>query len=162
MVVAHCRKFGKAVYFVRRITNCRWTHFEHVNCEALGKHKLECSVTDDAIAVNEEKNRQELELCKASELVVIVGSLLQRKYQRSLPGIKVEVKVEVITPGIFEEYVNPTVTQSERELSEEEFSIFIFEDFAHNGYDIVREAVALLRHKMNNGNMVPGGNENIT
>ena len=69
MVVAHYRKFGKAVYFVRRITNCRWTHFEHVNCEALGKHKLECSVTDDAIAVNEEKNRQELELCKASELV---------------------------------------------------------------------------------------------
>ena len=149
MVVAHCRKFGKAVYFVRRITNCHWIHFVHVNCEALGKHKLECSVTEDAIADNEEKNIQE-KLCRASELVVIVGSLLQRKYQRSLPGIKVEDKVEVVTPGIFEEYVNPTITQSERELSEEEFSIFIFEDFALNGYDIVREAVALLRHKMKN------------
>ena len=123
----------------------------HVNCEALGKYKLECSVTDDAIADNEEKTRQELELCRASDLVVTVGSLLQRKYQRSLPGIKVEVKVEFITPGIFEEYVHPTVTQSERELSEEEFNIFIFEDFAFKGHDIVGEAVALLRHKMNNG-----------
>ena len=148
VVVAHGRKFGDAAYVIRRITNCRWIHFVHVNCEALGKHKLESSVTADAIAEYEEKNRRELELCKASELVVAVGSLLQRKYQRSLG----DIKVEVITPGIFEEYVNPTATQSELELSEEEFSIFMFgrgsfEDFFLKGYDIVGKAVASLERK---------------
>ena len=148
IVVSHGRKFGSAAYFIQMVSNCRWIHFVHVNCEALGKHKLECSVTADAIADNEEKNRQELELCRASELVVAVGSLLQRKYQRSLP----DIKVEVITPGIFEEYVNATATQSEREISEEEFSIFMFgrgsfEDFALKGYDIVGKAVASLERK---------------
>ena len=116
-------------------------------CEALGKHKLESSVTADAIAENEEKNRRELELCKASDLVVAVGSLLQRKYQRRLP----DIKVEVITPGILLQ-VRPTATQSERELSEEEFSIFMFgrgsfEDFALKGYDILGKAVSLLERK---------------
>ena len=148
MVVAHGRKFGGAANVIRRIANCRWIHFVHVNCEALGKHKLECSVTADAIADNEEKNRQELELCRASDLVVAVGSLLQRKYQRSLP----DITIKVITPGIFEEYANPTATRSERELSEEEFSIFMFgrgsfEDFALKGYDIVGKAVASLERK---------------
>ena len=61
-------------------------------------------VTADAIADNEAKNKRELDLCKASNFVVAVGSLLQRKYQRSLP----DFKVEVITPGIFEKFVNPT------------------------------------------------------
>ena len=77
-----------------------------------------------------------------------VGSLLQRKYQRSLG----DIKVEVITPGIFEEYVNPTATQSKLELSEEEFNIFMlgrgsFEDFFLKGYDIVGKAVASLERK---------------
>ena len=148
VVVSHGRKFGSAAYFIQMITNCRWIHFVHVNCEALGKHKLECSVTADAIADNEEKNRQELELCRASELVVAVGSLLQRKYQRSLP----DIKVEVITPGIFEEYINPAATQPELELSEEDFSIFMFgrgsfEGFSLKGYDIVGKAVASLERK---------------
>ena len=59
VVVAHGRKFGDAAYVIRRITHCRWIHFVHVNCEALGKHKLESSVTADAIAEYEEKNRRE-------------------------------------------------------------------------------------------------------
>ena len=134
----------------------------HVNCEALRKYKLESSVAVDPIADNEEKSRRELELSEASDLVVAIGSLLQRKYQRSLP----DIKVEVITPGILEEFVYPTATQTERELSEEEFSIFMFgrgsfEDFSLKGYDIVGKAVASLerklsshlsvRHKMNSG-----------
>ncbi|PFX21723.1 uncharacterized protein LOC111335134 isoform X2 [Stylophora pistillata] len=148
IVVAHGRKFGSAAYFIQKITNCRWIQFVHVYCEALGKYKLESGFTGDAIADNEEKNRRELELCKASNLVVAVGSLLQRKYQRSLP----DIKVEVITPGIFEEYTNLTATQSVRKLTEEEFSIFIFgrgsfEDFALKGYDIIGKAVASLERK---------------
>ena len=149
IVVGHGRKFGSAAYFIRKITNCKWIHFVHVYCEALGKFKLESSATADAIADNEEKNRREIELCEASDLVVAVGSLLQRKYQRSLP----DVKVEVITPGILEQYVNLGAGQSKTsESSEEEFSIFMFgrgsfEDFKLKGYDIAANAMALLGRK---------------
>ena len=149
IVVGHGRKFGSAAYFIQKITSCKWIHFVHVYCEALGKFKLECSATADAIADNEEKNRRELELCEASDLVVAVGSLLQRKYQRSLP----DVKIEVITPGIFEQYVNLGAGQSKTfESSEEEFSIFMFgrgsfEDFTLKGYDIAGKAIALLGRK---------------
>ena len=149
IVVGHGRKFGDAAYSIQQVTGCKWIHFVHVFCEDLGKYKLESSVTADAIADNEEKNRQELELCEASDLVVAVGSLLQRKYQKSLP----DIKVEVITPGIVEKFVNPTARQSEKyESLEEEFSIFMlgrgsFEDFKVKGYDIIGKAVASLQRK---------------
>ena len=150
IIVGHGRKFGGAAYSIRRITGCKWIHFVHVFCEDLGKYKLECSVTADAIADNEAKNKRELELCKASDLVVAVGSLLQGKYQRSLP----DFKVEVITPGIFEKYVNPTARKSNKFESsgEDEFRIFMFgrgsfEDFELKGYDIIGKAVASLERK---------------
>ena len=150
IVVGHGRQFGGAAYSIRRMTGCEWIHFVHVFCEDLGKHKLECSVTADAIADNEAKNKRELELCKASDSVVAVGSLLQGKYQRSLP----DFKVEVITPGIFEKYVNPTARKSNKFESsgEDEFRIFMFgrgsfEDFELKGYDIIGKAVALLERK---------------
>ena len=150
IVVGHGRQFGGAAYSIRRMTGCKWIHFVHVFCEDLGKHKLECSVTADAIADNEAKNKRELELCKASDAVVAVGSLLQRKYQRSLP----DFKVEVITPGIFEKYVNLTARKSNKFESsgEDEFRIFMFgrgsfEDFELKGYDIIGKAVASLERK---------------
>ena len=150
IVVSHGRKFGGAAYSIQQITGCKWIHFVHVFCEDLGKFKLECTVTADAIADNEEKNKRELELCKASNLVVAVGSLLQRKYQRSLP----DFEVEVITPGIFEKFVNPKARKSKKIESsgEDEFRIFMFgrgsfEDFELKGYDIIGKAVASLERK---------------
>ena len=150
IVVSHGRKFGGAAYSIQQITSCKWIHFVHVFCEDLGKFKLECNVTADAIADNEEKNKLELELCKASNLVVAVGSLLQRKYQISLP----DFEVEVITPGIFEKFVNPKARKSKTFESsvEDEFRIFMFgrgsfEDFELKGYDIIGKAVASLERK---------------
>ena len=146
IVVGHGRKFGSPAYFISERTKCKWIHFVHVFCEDLGKHKLESSSTPDAIADNEEKNEQELELCEAANLVVAVGSRLQRKYRRSLP----DVKVEVITPGIFENFL--TQATQVQPAESEEFSIFMIgrgsiEDFALKGYDIVGNAVALLGRK---------------
>ena len=149
VVVGHGRKFGRAAYFISDRTKCKWIHFVHVFCEDLGKHKLECSSTADAIADNEEKNRQELELCEAADQVIAVGSRLQRKYRRSLPNIK----VEVITPGIFENFLTRAAPLANVQQAEaEEFSIFMvgrgsFEDFALKGYDIVGNAVDLLGRK---------------
>ena len=154
VVVGHGRKFGSPAYFISERTKCKWIHFVHVFCEDLGKHKLEGSSTPDAIAEHEKKNTQELELCKAAGLVVAVGSRLQRKYSKSLRDIDVKaVKVEVITPGIFENFLTQAALSASVQPAEaEEFSIFMigrgsFEDFALKGYDIVGKAVALLGRK---------------
>ena len=154
VVVGHGRKFGSPACFISKITKCKWIHFVHVFFEDLGKHKLENSSTPDAIADNEEKNKQELELCKVAGLVVAVGSRLQRKYSKSLRDIDVKaVKVEVITPGIFENFLTQSALSANVQPAEaEEFSIFMigrgsFEDFALKGYDIVGKAVALLGRK---------------
>ncbi|KAL9961104.1 hypothetical protein ACROYT_G029990 [Oculina patagonica] len=144
IVVGHGRKFGGAAYFISDRTKCKWIHFVHVFCEDLGKHKLEGGATADAIAENEEKNKREIELCEAADLVVAVGSQLQRKYSRLLP----DIRVEVITPGMFEKFAIQA-NQSVKFLPAEEFSVFMFgrgsfEDFALKGYDIVGRAVASL------------------
>ena len=148
VVVGHGRKFGSPAYFISERTKCKWIHFVHVFCEDLGKHKLESSSTPDAIADNEEKNKQELELCEAANLVVSVGCRLQRKYGRSLP----DIKVEVITPGIFENFLTRATHVQPAAAVAEDFSIFMIgrgsiEDFALKGYDIVGKAVALLGRK---------------
>ena len=146
VVVGHGRKFGHAAFFISHTTQCKWIQFVHVFCEELGKHKLEVDSAFDAIADNEEKNKQELELCEAANRVVAVGSRLQRKYRRSLP----DIKVEVITPGIF--LTLATQLANDHSGEEEEFNIFMigrgsFEDFAVKGYDIIGKAVASLDSK---------------
>ena len=142
VVVGHGRKFGSPAYFICDKTKCKWIHFVHVSCEDLGKHKLEGSSTRDAIADNEEKNKRELELCEAADMVVAVGISLQQKYIRRIP------EIEVITPGLCERF---TITNRPRQPAHV-FRVFMigrgsFEDFALKGYDIVGKAVALLDRK---------------
>ena len=54
----------------------------------------------DTIEENEKKHKSEIELCKAADVVVAVGSRLQQKYSRSLPN----VEVQRITPGILQKF----------------------------------------------------------
>ncbi|KAL9961101.1 hypothetical protein ACROYT_G029985 [Oculina patagonica] len=145
IVVGHGRKFGGAAYFISERTKCKWIHFVHEFCEDLGKHKLEEGATADAIAESEEKNKRELELCEAADVVVAVGSQLQRKYSRLLP----DIRVEVITPGMFENFV---IQREVKFLQAEEFSVSMFsrgsfEDFVLKGYDIIGDAVGSLGRK---------------
>ena len=151
IVVGHGRKFGIAAHFIADRAKCWWIQFVHVFCEALGKYKLEDSTIPDAIANCQVKHKQELELCEAADLVVAVGSQLQKKYNRTLP----DIKVEAITPGILEKFVILIQANKSDEFQPteaEEFSIFMFgrgsfEDFTLKGYDIVGKAVALLGRK---------------
>ncbi|KAL9961136.1 hypothetical protein ACROYT_G030028 [Oculina patagonica] len=143
IVVGHGRKFGGAAYFISDRTKCKWIHFVHVFCEDLGKHKLEGGATADAIAENEKKNKQELELCEAAHLVVAVGTELQEKYIRRIPEIK------VITPGLFEQFL---IDGRQPHRVQKRFRVFMFgrgsfEDFALKGYDIIGDAVASLGRK---------------
>ena len=64
------------------------------------KYKETATAATDTIEENEKKRKMEIELCKAADAVVAVGSRLQQKYSRSLPN----VKVEIITPGILDKF----------------------------------------------------------
>ncbi len=143
IVVGHGRKFGGPAYFIWDRTKCKWIHFVHVFCEDLGKHKLEGGATADAIAENEKKNKQELELCEAAHLVVAVGTQLQEKYIRRIPDIK------TITPGLFEQFF---IDGRQLHSVGQRFRVFMFgrgsfEDFALKGYDIIGDAVSSLGRK---------------
>ncbi|KAL9961116.1 hypothetical protein ACROYT_G030006 [Oculina patagonica] len=145
VVIGHGRKFGSAAHFISDRAKCWWVQFVHVFCEDLGKHKLERGATSDAIEESEEKSEREIELCEAADLVVAVGSLLQRKYSKLLP----DIRVEVITPGMFEKFV---IQRPVKFLPAEEFSVFMFgrgsfEDFELKGYDIIGRALASLGRK---------------
>ena len=155
IVVGHGRKFGTPAYFIVRVANCKWMHFVHVFCEDLGKFKATQSVAVDTIEENEKKHKIEIQLCKAADVVVAVGSRLQQKYSECLP----HVKVEIITPGIFEKFLNESsqlvngksVLKNFRfsQASKKKFKVFMFgrasfEDLMLKGYDIVAKAIGSL------------------
>ena len=144
LVIGHGRKFGGCAYFLVKATKCRWIQFVHVYCEDLGKYKESTTAATDSIEENEAKRKREIELCKAADAVVAVGSRLQQKYSRSLPN----VKVEIITPGIFEKF-SSSGSQFALHRSAKNFQVFLFgratfEDLSLKGYDIVANAIGSL------------------
>ena len=145
IVVGHGRKFGTPAYFIVQTAKCKWIHFVHVFCEDLGKFKATQSAAGDTIEENEKKHKSEIELCKAADVVVAVGSRLQQKYSNCLP----HVKVEIITPGIFEKFLNVSSQLFKDKLVKKKFSVFMFgrasfEDLTLKGYDIVANAIESL------------------
>ena len=145
IVVGHGRKFGTPAYFIVQTAKCKWMHFVHVFCEDLGKFKATQSAAVDTIEENEKKHKSEIELCKAADVVVTVGSRLQKKYSRSLPSIK----VERITPGILQKFSNESSQLVKDRSVVKNFNVFMFgrasfEDLTLKGYDIVANAIGSL------------------
>ena len=144
IVIGHGRKFGTPACLIVRATKCKWVQFVHVFCEDLGKYKEAKRAALDTIEDNEKKHKMEIELCKAADAVVAVGSRLQEKYSRSLPN----VKVEIITPGIFEKFSSESQLALDRSVVRK-FNVFMFgratfEDLTLKGYDIVANAIGSL------------------
>ena len=149
IVIGHGRKFGTPAYFIVQTAKCKWVHFVHVFCEDLRKYKVTQSASLDTIEENEKKHKSEIELCKAADLVVAVGSRLQQKYSRSLPN----VKVEIITPGILEKFSNESSQLARDRSVVKNFNVFMFgraslEDLTLKGYDIIANAIGSLDPKM--------------
>ena len=155
IVIGHGRKFGIPAFHVERATRCKWIQFVHVFCEDLGKFKETAATTvADTIEENEKNHKNEIELCKAADAVVAVGSRLQQKYSRSLPN----VKVEIITPGITGKFCNESIESGEHagvlsrtsnDMFMKTFNVFMFgradfEDLTLKGYDIVANAIGSL------------------
>ena len=147
IVIGHGRKFGTSACLIVRATKCKWFQFVHVFCEDLGKYKKTAVAATDTIEENEKKHKMEIELCEAADAVVAVGSRLQEKYSRSLPN----VKVEIITPGIFEKFSSESQLAIDRSVVRK-FNVFMFgrasfEDLTLKGYDIVANAIGSLGKK---------------
>ena len=155
IVIGHGRKLGSPAFHIERAVRCKWIQFVHVFCEDLGKFKETTATTvADTIEENEEKHRMEIELCKAADAVVAVGSRLHQKYSRSLPN----VKVEIITPGITGKFCNEPIESGEHagvlsrtsnDMFMKTFNVFMFgratfEDLMLKGYDIVANAIGSL------------------
>ena len=162
LVIGHGRKFGRCAYFLVQTTKCRWIQFLHVYCEDLGKYKKSTMAATDSIEENEAKHKMEIELCKAADAVVAVGSRLQQKYSRSLPT----VKVEIITPGIFEKF--SCESQFALHRSVKNFHVFLFgratfEDLSLKGYDIVANAIGSLgkNFQLTFVGSPPGGHQKV-
>ena len=149
IVVGHGRKFGTPAYCIMRTTNCKWIQFVHVFCEDLGKHKVPESPEFDTIEENEKKHKDEIELCKAANVVVAVGSRLQEKYNNCLP----DIEVQVFTPGILEGFFYLSDQRRGKvQGSLDDLSVFVFgrasrEDLVLKGYDIIAGAVGSLGEK---------------
>ena len=147
LVIGHGRKLGIPAYSLVQNTKCKWIQFVHVYCENLGKYKESSTAAEDTIEENERKHKMEIELCKAADAVVAVGSRLQQLYSRSL----VNVKVELITPGIFEKFSNKSQLAVDRSVVKN-FNVFMFgratfEDLSLKGYDIIANAIGSLGRK---------------
>ena len=157
IVIGHGRKFGTPAYHIVQTKRCKWIQFVHVFCEDLGKFKgTTATAVTDTIEENEEKHKMEIELCKAADAVVAVGSRLRQKYSRRLPN------VEIITPGIVEKFCNESTESGEHAgvlsrtwnalasyLLGKTFKVFMFgratfEDLTLKGYDIVANAIGNL------------------
>ncbi|PFX12454.1 D-inositol 3-phosphate glycosyltransferase, partial [Stylophora pistillata] len=144
VIISHGRKLGTPACHIVRAAKCKWIQFVHVFCEDLGKYKKTPPAIIDTIEENEEKQKMEIELCKAADAVVAVGSRLQQKYSRSL----LNVKVEIITPGIFGMFSNESKLAVDRAVVKHfNVSMFgraTFEDLSLKGYDIVANAIGPL------------------
>ncbi|PFX28903.1 putative glycosyltransferase MJ1607 [Stylophora pistillata] len=149
LVIGHGRKLGGPAFSLVQNTKCKWIQFVHVYCEDLGKYKKTTMAATDTIEENEKKHKMEIELCKAADAVVAVGSRLQQKYSRSL----LNVKVDIITPGIFEKFSSESWVAVDRSVVKN-FTVFMFgraafEDLSLKGYDIIANAIGSLGKKFN-------------
>ena len=140
IVISHGRQFGPVAHVIhKQRPNCKWVHFLHVNCEEIGKYKD----NPRAISDNNQKDENEVDLCKEADLVVAVGPLLEQKYKIDLSAAGKEVLGFI--PGLSEEFLDLTQSNEERK----QFRVYIFgrassEDFHLKGYDVAANAVALL------------------
>ena len=144
LVIGHGRKLGIPANFLAQSTKCKWVQFVHVYCEDLGKYKESATAAEDTIEENERKHKLEIELCKAADAVVAVGSRLQQKYSRRL----LNVEVKIITPGIFGKFSNESKLAVDRSVVKNfNVSLFgraAFEDLSLKGYDVVANAIGSL------------------
>ena len=141
VLVGHGVTLGKQAQFIKESHCCKWVQVVHTEPEELGPHKK----YSGAIARAEEKNKDEVDLCKKADLVVTVGPKLQAAFSSQLRSTEKHHSIFQLTPGTFREFSD--IKQVENEISR--FKVLTFgrsdpEDFELKGYDIAAKAIAHL------------------
>ena len=145
VVIGHGVKLGKQAQKIRESHGCKWVQVVHTAPDELGMYKD----YPEAIARSEEKNQDEVSLCKIADLVMAVGPKLKGFYSNQLRSFEKEQDVVEFTPGIMRELNGVELSPYENH----EFQVLMFgrgddEDFELKGYDIAAGAFA--SHELKN------------
>ena len=143
VVIGHGIHLGRQVPMIKELhPNCKWIQVVHTDPEELGLFKDDA----DQTAKGEDKNQDEVELCKLADQVVAVGPKLTEAFDYYLHSCGKDQDVINLTPGIFSDFAN--INQAAK--GEETFRVLVFgrgdcEDFHLKGYDIAAHAVTKLK-----------------
>ena len=140
VILGHGAKLGKQAQFIRESHGCKWVQVVHTAPEELGMYKN----YPGAIAQGEEKNKDEVALCRLADLVVAVGPKLAEAFLSYLRSS--HQHVFELTPGTFLEFSD--VEQAPHDSGKFRVLTFgrgDFEDFSLKGYDIAARAIVELK-----------------
>ena len=143
-VIGHGIHLGRQIPLIKQQNpNCKWVQIVHTAPEDLGMYKS----YKEAISKGEQKQLEEVELCKLANQVVAVGPKVADVFARYLRPSKKDQNVLTLTPSIFHEFVGVEQATEERRT----FFVLLFgcgdsEDFKLKGYDIAVQAVAELKN----------------
>ena len=139
IVVGHGVKLGKQAQFIKKSKKCKWVQVVHTDPEELGMFKS----YSRPISKDEEKQKNEVELCEMADHVVGIGPKLSEAFRSYLSGCN----VFELTPDVFEEF--ETVKQVSRS-DRKQRRVLVFgsgdvEDFELEGFYIAGKAIAALQ-----------------
>ena len=140
VIVGHGVKLGKQAQVIRETHGCKWVQVVHTEPEELGIYKN----YPRAIAQGEEKNKDEVDLCRLADRVVTVGPKLAEAFSSYLRSSHEDIFQ--LTPGTFPEFSD--VKQAPHEVGKFKVLTFgrgDFEDFSLKGYDIAARAIMELK-----------------
>ena len=140
VIVGHGAKLGKQAQVIRETHGCKWVQVVHTAPEELGMYKD----YPGAIAQGEEKNKDEVDLCRLADRVVAVGPKLAEAFLSSLRSS--HQHIFQLTPGTFREFSD--VKQAPHDSGKFRVLTFgrgDFEDFSLKGYDIAAKAIVELK-----------------
>ncbi|XP_067020829.1 uncharacterized protein [Acropora muricata] len=151
VIVGHNVKLGCQVQLIKRqaqFQNCKWVHVVHTSPEDLGKFK-DCSNPNSK---GQEKQWDEVDLCKSADLVVPVGPKLEKAYQGYLQSSEKSGDFFELLPGLSDREFGDLVAKQNPKDERDDFIVLLCgrgdkEDFEVKGYDIAAKAFADQRLK---------------
>ena len=151
VIVGHDVKLGCQVQLIKRhpnFENCKWVHVVHTAPEDISKYKDYSNPNSKG----EEKQWDEVDLCKSADLIVPVGPKLEKAYHGYLQSSKESGDFFELIPGLFEREFGDLVAKQKPKNERDDFIVLLCgrgdkEDFEVKGYNIAVKAFADQRLK---------------
>ena len=139
-IICYGIKPGRYGQVLKDTYGCKWVHVVLRNAEETAWYQK----TSVAIFKGQEQHGIEVELCKNADMVITVGSQLERSFISALHQCKKD-HIFNLTPGIFDEFFG----EQKQYRKSRTFEILVFgrgntEDFELKGLHVAAKAVAHL------------------